>query len=41
MMYEFSLDFDCLFSTVDLNSFSHFVIDNELLVNYSNLCCTI
>ena len=33
MMYEFSLDFDCLFSTVDLNSFSHFVIDNnELLV---------
>ena len=23
----FSLDFDCLFSTVDLKSFSHFVID--------------
>lgn len=24
----FSLDLHCLFSTVDLNSFSHFVIDN-------------
>ena len=23
----FSLDFDCLFSTSDLESFSHFVID--------------
>ena len=28
----FSLDFDSLFSTVDLQSFSHFVIDNQLVI---------
>ena len=42
MIYSdmFSLDFDSLFSTVDLKSFSHFVIDT---INNGNrtLCCTI
>ena len=36
----FSLDFDCLFSTIDLETFLHFVIDTLLIGNRTS-CHTI